>query len=85
MTDDHTHEDHGHTHDDHRHPEKKPAAQAGIRPEPEEGVIYTCPMHPQIRQLGPGTCPICGMTLEPEMAIAVTGPSAELVDMTRRF
>ncbi|MFG1384588.1 heavy metal-binding domain-containing protein, partial [Xanthobacter sp. V3C-4] len=42
-------------------------------------------MHPQIRQLGPGNCPICGMTLEPEVATGKTGPSAELVDMTRRF
>ncbi len=49
------------------------------------GTIYTCPMHPQIRQDHPGNCPICGMTLEPEMPTAQTGPSAELVDMTRRF
>lgn len=52
---------------------------------PAEGTIYTCPMHPQIRQPGPGNCPICGMTLEPEVATVETGPSAELVDMTRRF
>ncbi|OWV96913.1 copper-translocating P-type ATPase [Rhizobium sp. R693] len=50
-----------------------------------EPVIYTCPMHPQIRQPGPGNCPICGMTLEPEVMTAETGPSAELVDMQRRF
>jgi len=50
-----------------------------------EGIVFTCPMHPQIRQIGPGNCPICGMTLEPEMASADTGPSAELVNMTRRF
>ncbi|KKB84704.1 haloacid dehalogenase [Devosia limi DSM 17137] len=49
------------------------------------GTIYTCPMHPQIRQDHPGNCPICGMSLEPEMPTAETGPSAELVDMTRRF
>jgi P-type Cu+ transporter len=49
------------------------------------GVTYTCPMHPEIRQLGPGHCPICGMALEPEVATATEGPSAELVDMTRRF
>jgi Cu+-exporting ATPase len=73
--------DHGHRH----HNEKKPDAQVSVRPAAQEGVIYTCPMHPQIRQLGPGTCPICGMTLEPEVATAATGPSAELVDMTRRF
>ena len=49
------------------------------------GVIYTCPMHPQIRQTGPGNCPICGMTLEPLTATAQTGPSPELTDMSRRF
>src|SRR6185437_4054104 len=49
------------------------------------GAIYTCPMHPQIRQDHPGNCPICGMALEPEVATEATGPSAELVDMTRRF
>jgi heavy metal translocating P-type ATPase len=46
---------------------------------------YTCPMHPEIRQPGPGACPICGMALEPVMVTADTGPSAELSDMTRRF
>jgi Cu+-exporting ATPase len=50
-----------------------------------EGAIYTCPMHPQIRQLGPGSCPICGMALEPELATSETGPNPELADMTRRF
>ena len=50
-----------------------------------EGTIYTCPMHPEIRQVGPGSCPICGMGLEPVLATAETGPSHELVDMTRRF
>lgn len=55
-------------------------------PEPViEGAIYTCPMHPEIRQQGPGSCPICGMALEPEMPSAATGPNPELVDMTRRF
>ena len=47
--------------------------------------VYTCPMHPQIRQDHPGNCPICGMTLEPEVAAATEGPSAELIDMSRRF
>ncbi|WP_394032833.1 P-type ATPase, partial [Xanthobacter versatilis] len=60
--------------------ETPPAAK-----EQPTGVIYTCPMHPQIRQLGPGNCPICGMTLEPEVAAGEAGPSAELLDMTRRF
>jgi len=50
-----------------------------------EGTIYTCPMHPQIRQLGPGACPICGMALEPEIAGADSEPNPELADMTRRF
>ncbi|MBN9436112.1 heavy metal translocating P-type ATPase [Bosea sp. (in: a-proteobacteria)] len=71
--------------------EAKPAAYAeGTTPKPAaapapEGTIYTCPMHPQIRQPAPGSCPICGMALEPEMPTADQGPSHELVDMTRRF
>jgi Cu+-exporting ATPase len=50
-----------------------------------EGAIYTCPMHPQIRQVGPGHCPICGMALEPEVATLDAPPNPELADMTRRF
>jgi Cu+-exporting ATPase len=50
-----------------------------------EGAIYTCPMHPDVRQPGPGSCPICGMALEPEMASLDAPPNAELADMTRRF
>jgi P-type Cu+ transporter len=50
-----------------------------------EGTIYTCPMHPQIRQAGPGSCPICGMALEPEVASLDAPPNPELADMTRRF
>ncbi len=49
------------------------------------GTIYTCPMHPEIRQEGPGSCPICGMALEPLMVTAESGPNHELADMTRRF
>src|SRR5271157_2906263 len=49
------------------------------------GTIYTCPMHPQIRQVGPGNCPICGMALEPVTVTGDEGPSAELIEMTRRF
>jgi Cu+-exporting ATPase len=63
-----------------------------LKPEPQAqqasvpaGTIYTCPMHPQIRQPGPGHCPICGMALEPEIASADAGPDPELADMTRRF
>src|SRR4051794_14708573 len=46
-----------------------------------EGTIYTCPMHPQIRQAGPGSCPICGMALEPEVASPDAPPNPELADM----
>lgn len=60
-----------------------------LAPKQEEpaiaGAIYICPMHPQIRQVGPGTCPICGMALEPEMMTGEEGPNEELRDMTRRF
>ena len=47
--------------------------------------IYTCPMHPEIRRTAPGSCPICGMALEPEVISAGEGPNPELADMTRRF
>jgi Cu+-exporting ATPase len=50
-----------------------------------EGTIYTCPMHPEIRQPGPGSCPICGMALEPEIVSLDAAPDPELADMTRRF
>ncbi len=50
-----------------------------------DDAIYTCPMHPQIRQKGPGHCPICGMALELVTATADSGPNAELADMNRRF
>ncbi len=46
---------------------------------------YTCPMHPEIRQVGPGACPICGMALEPVLATAEAGPNLELMDMRKRF
>jgi P-type Cu+ transporter len=49
------------------------------------GAIWTCPMHPQIRQPGPGNCPICGMALEPEEPSLDDAPNPELVDFTRRF
>ena len=49
------------------------------------GAIYTCPMHPEIRQEGPGSCPICGMALEPETVTAEAPPNHELIDFTRRF
>jgi P-type Cu+ transporter len=63
----------------------QPAPAKAKAPEAPPGAIYTCPMHPEIRQVGPGNCPICGMALEPETVTADTGPNPELVDMTRRF
>jgi heavy metal translocating P-type ATPase len=52
---------------------------------PPPGAIYTCPMHPEIRQAEPGSCPICGMALEPEVLTAGAAPNPELADFTRRF
>jgi Cu+-exporting ATPase len=58
-----------------------PPAEAAVPAD----AIFTCPMHPEIRQAGPGHCPICGMALEPVLATAEVGPNRELIDMTRRF
>ncbi|CTQ34512.1 heavy metal translocating P-type ATPase [Jannaschia rubra] len=59
------------------------------KPTPEPmpaGTTYTCPMHPEIEQVGPGECPICGMALEPKgVPTGDEGPNPELVDFTRRF
>jgi P-type Cu+ transporter len=49
------------------------------------GAVYTCPMHPEVRQVGPGSCPICGMALEPEQVSLDQARDPELIDMTRRF
>ncbi len=51
----------------------------------DAGAIFTCPMHPQIEQVGPGSCPLCGMALEPKMVSIESGPSHELADMQLRF
>lgn len=67
----------------HQHAAAPPHAPASAGA-PAPGAIYTCPMHPEIRQVGPGTCPICGMALEPLLATA-TEDTSELDDMTRRF
>ena len=58
--------------------------KASAEPVPE-GTIYTCPMHPEVRQVGPGSCPLCGMGLEPLLVTAEAGPNHELIDITRRF
>ncbi|WP_255702373.1 MULTISPECIES: heavy metal translocating P-type ATPase [Roseomonas] len=64
---------------------KPKEAAAAPPPAPRKGTIYTCPMHPEIRQEGPGNCPICGMALEPLDVTAEAAPNHELADMTRRF
>ena len=62
-------------------PDKNAAAVASADPEAE----YTCPMHPEVRQTGPGSCPICGMALEPAHVTLDDTPNHELMDMERRF
>ena len=75
--------DHDGAHEHHGH---GPSADgAASTPAPGEVAEWTCPMHPEIRRPGPGSCPICGMALEPVMVTADSGPSPELADMTRRF
>ncbi len=77
---------HQHHHEHHHHHAEAPAGAAKAPGPASAGQVeYTCPMHPQVRQMGPGNCPICGMALEPVVATAETGESAELRDMTRRF
>jgi len=77
---------HGHSqHEHHHHHHGGRGAGAEVHAGPGEAVEYTCPMHPEVRQNGPGSCPICGMGLEPVVITAQTGPSHELVDMRRRF
>jgi Cu+-exporting ATPase len=66
----------------------KPATEAAPTPRAaaaDADVEYTCPMHPEIVQRGPGSCPICGMALEPRTATLDEPENPELVDMTRRF
>jgi Cu+-exporting ATPase len=69
----------------------RPGNESYLNPQPAKaeparaGVIYTCPMHPEIRQQGPGNCPICGMALEPLEVSADSVANHELVNMTRRF
>ncbi len=84
----HEHEnnrDHGH----HAH-HKSSIAPCAHQPRTDRAdavpaAVYTCPMHPQIRQPEPGTCPICGMALEPELPSATDEPNAEYIDFKQRF
>ncbi len=81
----HDHAHHGHDHAHHGHDHAHHHAQAGAAKPAPAGTKYTCPMHPEIVQDGPGDCPICGMALEPVMPTAETGPNPELADFTRRL
>ena len=84
---------HDHTHHDHDHHAKEPthaccsvpAGEPSARAIPPTGTIYTCPMHPEVRQAGPGVCPKCGMALEPEMPSSEETENPELRDFQRRF
>jgi P-type Cu+ transporter len=65
---------------------RSPSPAAAVEPAPAASdAIYTCPMHPEIRQPGPGICPICGMALEPEMPSLEDDENPELQDFSRRF
>src|SRR5258707_1300938 len=64
--------------------EQHPAQPAPPRADLPAGTIYTCPMHPEVRQIGPGHCPKCGMALEPLMPTAVED-DGEVRSVQRRF
>jgi Cu+-exporting ATPase len=83
----HAHSPHAHSRGDHapRHDHGRGAVPAAPAAAAAPGAIYTCPMHPQVRQPQPGNCPICGMALEPEAPALDDGPNPELADFTRRF
>ena len=66
-------------------PGSAPGPAPGPAPVGDPDEIYTCPMDPEVRQRGPGTCPICGMALEPLVVTAEAAPDRELADMSRRF
>lgn len=79
---------HGHHHhgaDHGAHSGHMPASSAAAPQGASADTDYTCPMHPEVRQKGPGNCPICGMALEPVLASVDAGSSPELRDMSRRF
>ncbi|MGC1261808.1 MAG: copper-translocating P-type ATPase [Jannaschia helgolandensis] len=90
---DHSGHEHSHEHSCHGHDHAQGAASVAEKggeydtvPDGYNGTIYTCPMHAQVRHPGPGSCPICGMGLEPEtISLEEDGPNPELVDFTRRM
>ncbi len=65
--------------------ENPSAPEHSSQPKPQAGTEFTCPMHPEIRQSGPGICPKCGMTLEPVMPGLEEEENPEIKDFTRRF
>lgn len=79
---------HAHDHSHCKSQDENPVAAGGVHdnvPADYAGTVYTCPMHPQVRQTSNTGCPICGMALEPETVVAGEEDTAELDDMTRRF
>lgn len=83
---DHDHSGHNHGHDHASATVAEKGHEYDTVPADFGGTIYTCPMHAQVRHPGPGSCPICGMGLEPEtISLEDEGPNPELVDFTHRF
>jgi Cu+-exporting ATPase len=68
----------------HHHDASTKVEPSAPTPPVAPGAVYTCPMHPEIVRDAPGSCPICGMALEPRTVVADEEESAELVDMRRR-
>ncbi len=83
----HAHAGHGGDHASHEHGchHHSSGPKVELSAEQAASATYVCPMHPEIRQIGPGSCPICGMALEPEMVSLSEEENPELVDFTRRF
>jgi len=79
------HAEHAHCHHCHEHAEAEPGRNYDVVPEGFSGTVYTCPMHPQVRDVRNSGCPLCGMALEPEGVVAGEEDTSELDDMTRRF
>ncbi len=84
MNTDHSH-DHPCCHAEHESSSIAESGQYDVVPSGYDGVVYTCPMHPQVRDVRNSGCPICGMALEPEGVVAGEEDTSELDDMTRRF